>query len=173
MNRAQRGSLLRRRTVLVVLSIALGAAAHSQTAPTRLPDGAPKTAPQVENALPFYEGQNVSSVLLAGRPDIDPQSLLPLLQQRSGQPFTEEKIDASIAALKRTGQFEDVQLEVRPEERGLRILFVLQPAFHFGIYEFPGAKSVSYARLLQVANYPPRGACSAAARKAARTRKAT
>ena len=161
--------LLRRRSVFVVLSLALWATAHSQTASTQLPDEAPKTAPQVEKALPFYEGQNVSSVEVAGRPDIDPQSLLPLLQQRSGQPFAQTRIDASIAALKRTGKFEDVQLEVRPEEQGLRILFVLQPAFYFGIYEFPGAKSLSYARLLQVANYPPRGAYTQSDVERART----
>jgi outer membrane protein insertion porin family len=146
----------RRSGAFILLSIAVCTPLHPQTTPTQSPSQTPRTAPQVQQLLPFYDGQTVSSVELAGRPDVDIQGLLPLLQQRAGQPFAQVRIDASIAALKGTGQFEDVQLEVRPEAGGVRVLFVLQPAFYFGIYEFPGAKSLSYARLLQVTNYPPR-----------------
>jgi len=96
-------------------------------------------------------------VELAGRPDVDTKSLLPLLAQKAGEPFSQAKVDASIAALQRTGKFDKVQLDVRPEARGVRVLFVLQPALYFGIFEFPGAERLSYARLLQVTNYPPRG----------------
>jgi hypothetical protein len=50
-----------------------------------------------------------------------------------------------------------LQLEVRPVSHGVRVLFILQPAIYFGIFEFPGAEHLSYTRLLQVTNYPPRG----------------
>ena len=40
------------------------------------------------------------------------------------------------------------------------MLFILQPAYYFGIFLFPGAERFGYSRLLQVANYPPRGAYS-------------
>lgn len=128
-----------------------------QATPSQSPSQTPKTAPQVKQVLPSYEGQNVSSIELAGRPDLDTQHLLPLLEQHAGQPFSQAKMDASIAALQRTGQFDNVQLQVRPETNGVRVLFVLQPAIYFGIYEFPGAERLPYSRLLQVTEYPPRG----------------
>ncbi len=146
-----------RSCVFILLSIALGGPLTSQTTPTQSPNQAPGTAPQAQQIRAFYEGQTVSSVEVAGRPNVDTQSLLPLLQQRAGQPFAQASIDASIAALKRTGKFKDVQLDVLPEARGVRVLFILRPAYYFGIYEFPGAERLSYARLLQATNYPPPG----------------
>ena len=119
----------------------------------------PQTAPQVKRTLPSYEGQKVTTVELAGRPDLNTQELIPLLAQKPGEPFSQAKVDQSVAALKNSGQFKAVQLEVRPEADGVRVLFVLEPAVYFGIYQFPGADNrFTYSRLLQVANYPPRGA---------------
>ena len=55
----------------------------------------------------------------------------------------------------RTGQFSKVEIEVTPETGGLRVAFVMQPAFYIGMIYFPGAAKVfSYPRLLQVVNYP-------------------
>ncbi|HLK33348.1 MAG TPA: POTRA domain-containing protein [Terriglobales bacterium] len=122
------------------------------------PGEPPKTSRFTEEVLPSYEGQNVTSVELAGRPGLNPAPFESLLAQRPGQPFSRAKVDQSIAALKRTGKFENVQLQVRPEPGGVRVLLVLQPATYFGIYEFPGALGhFAFARLLQVTNYPPRG----------------
>jgi outer membrane protein insertion porin family len=130
--------------------------------PTQRPAQSPKTAPQVKEVLPSYEGQNVTSMELAGQPGLDTQQFLPLLAQQPNQPFSQAKVDQSIAVLKTTGKFHDVQLEVRPEPNGVRVLFVLQPASYFGIYLFPGATGqFAYSRLLQVSSYPPKGAYSA------------
>ncbi len=132
---------------------------QNKTTPTQAPSEVPKTAPQVEQVLPSYEGQTVTSLELAGQPDIDTSKLRPLLQQHAGEKFSQEKINASMAALKQKAGFSEVTLEVRPEAKGVRVLFVLQPAVYFGIYEFPGVSGrFSYSRLLQVTNYPPRGA---------------
>src|ERR1700730_7451799 len=77
------------------------------------------------------------------------------MPQPVGAPYAKEKVDATIAALKQAGQFKDVQLEVHPETDGLQVLFVLQPAYYFGIFEFGNATTMfSYPRLLQVSNYP-------------------
>src|SRR5437868_9074756 len=134
------------------------AVAPAQTTPTQAPGQTPKTAPQVAQVLPSYEGQNVSAVEIAGQPNIDSAKLTPLLAQRAGQPFSQAKVDQTIAALKQAGPYHDVQLEVRPDPNGIQVLFVLQPALYFAMYEFPGATSrFAYSRLLQVANYPPRG----------------
>src|SRR5882724_38859 len=121
----------------------------------------PATAPQVQEVLPSYEGQNVASVEIAGRPDLDQRQLTSLLAQREGQPFSRVKIDQSIAALKGSGQIKEVQIEIRPQADGVRVLLVCQPAIYFGIFDFPGADGrFPYSRLLQVSDYPPRGAYS-------------
>jgi outer membrane protein assembly factor BamA len=160
------------RVYAAVLSVVMSATSPAQTVqtvkppdyqnkptPTQAPTETPKTAPQVKEVLPSYEGQQVTSVEIAGQPDVDTTQLTSLLEQRAREPFSQEKIDASIAAMKRTGRFHDVTLEVRPEANGVRVLFILQPAVYFGIYDFPGAaRQFSYSRLLQVTNYPPRGA---------------
>ena len=130
----------------------------AQSGPTASPAQQPKTSPQVQEILPSYEGQNVSSVELAGHPEIDMGPFLPLLVQKQDEPFSKEKVDATVAAIKSTHRFDDVQVQVRPEPEGIRVLFILEPAMYFGIYQFPGAQRVfPYARLLQVSDYPPRG----------------
>jgi outer membrane protein assembly factor BamA len=150
-------TLIRRAVSCGVLLIPIALCA--QTGPTSTPEQAPKTAPQVEQVLPSYEGQNVTSLELAGQPDLNTQALLPLISQHAGEPFARAKVDASVAALQRTGQFHTVEIEIRPDANGVRVLFVLQPAIYFGVYEFPGALDrFAYSRLLQVADYPPRGA---------------
>ena len=142
---------------IIVLLFASGAGA--QTGAPAKPAQTAHTAPEVKQVLPSYEGQNVSSVELAGRPNLDARDLLPLLVQKQDEPFAQTKVNATIAALKSTHRFDDIQLQVRPEATGVRVLFILEPAFYFGIYEFPGANKVfPYSRLLQVASYPPRGA---------------
>lgn len=144
--------------LVVALTLTSAPPVAAQVEGPQGPGEAPKTSHFTEEVLPSYEGQNVTSVELAGRPDLNPASLERLLAQRAGQPFSIAKVNQSIAALKGTGKFQDVQLQVRPEPGGVRVLLVLEPAIYFGIYEFPGAlEHFPYARLLQVTNYPPRG----------------
>ena len=105
--------------------------------------------------LTSYEGQPVTSIELAGRPDIDTERYAQNFVQHAGEPFSKQKIDETIAALKRDGKFEEIQLQVEPEANGIRVLLVLEPAIYFGIFQFPGAESFSYSRLVQVSNFPP------------------
>jgi outer membrane protein insertion porin family len=99
----------------------------------------PATAPQVREVLPSYEGQNVISVEVAGRPDLDQRQLLPVLVQQEGQPFSQAKIDQSVSALKSRGVVKEVQVEIRPQANGIRVLLVCQPAVYYGLFDFPGA----------------------------------
>ncbi|HLJ29738.1 MAG TPA: POTRA domain-containing protein [Candidatus Angelobacter sp.] len=102
-----------------------------------------------------YEGQQVSSVELAGRPDLNIRDLKQWIVQPQGAPYSQEKIDQSIAALKKAGSFTEVQVEVIPQPAGLQVLLIVQPALYFGIFEFGDATKVfSYNRLLQLADYP-------------------
>ena len=133
----------------------MGTAFAQNTAPSRQPPQPPKTAPATANILYSYEGQNVTSVEIAGRPDLDTSKILPRLPQHAGEPFAREKIDQSIDTLKREGKFDEVQLQVDPEANGVRVLLIVEPAVWFGIFEFPGAERFAYSRLVQVANYPP------------------
>jgi outer membrane protein assembly factor BamA len=131
----------------------------AQRTPAQSPQKTPATSPLTQQVLPSYQGQNVVSMELAGRPDINLSEYSSLLVQKEGQPFSIEKVNQTIEALKKSGKFQNVELQVRPEPNGVRVLLILEPAIYFGIFEFPGALShFSYARLLQVANYPPRGA---------------
>jgi outer membrane protein insertion porin family len=100
-----------------------------------------------------YEGQKISSVELAGQPDLNLDEMMPLVAQHGGEEFSVEKTEQTIAALQSTGKFKDVQIELRPEQEGVRVMFVLQPAIYFGMYRFPGAERFPYARLIIAASY--------------------
>jgi len=101
----------------------------------------------------LYEGQNVSAVSLIASPHRDLQPLIPLVQQKSGEPYSQQKIDAARQALQDTGQFQKVQVSIVPEVSGLRVNFLLEPAYYLGVVSFPGSEKLfSYTRLMQVAN---------------------
>src|SRR5207245_5858223 len=62
-----------------------------------------------------YDGQPVGAVDLLTNPKIDVEALRPLVSQRKGEPYSNEKIKASVAALERTGRFSKVEVDVKPE----------------------------------------------------------
>src|SRR5579864_5103440 len=100
---------------------------------------------------PAYNGQNVSAVSLIANPHRDLKPLLPLVAQKAGTPYDQGTIEATALALKQAGGFPKVQISVEPEVAGLRVNFLLEPAFYLGMVEFPGAvKIFPYTRLLQV-----------------------
>ncbi len=111
-------------------------------------------AQQIQPPTISYEGQRVSSIEIGGRPDLDRHQFRDLIAQPVHAPYRQELVDKTIAALKQAGKFQDVQIQVSPEADGLRLLFVLQPAYYIGMYEFGKAEKVfPYTRLLQVSNY--------------------
>lgn len=130
-----------------ILAFIFTGAAFSQTAP--------ETSGSVvkENDLLSYEGQVVSLVELAGRPDLDTEQFQQMIAIHAGDRFSHTRILEAIAALKSTDQFKDVQLDLRPEFEGVRVTFILQPAFYIGLYEFPGAERFSYGVLIQVSRF--------------------
>ncbi|MES2221060.1 MAG: POTRA domain-containing protein [Acidobacteriota bacterium] len=81
--------------------------------------------------------------------------------QGAGEPFSMEKVKETIANLEHTGNFKTVRLQVSPQANGVLVLMVLEPAYYFGVYEFPGASRFAYSRLTQVTNYPPEAAYNA------------
>jgi len=104
---------------------------------------------------PAYNGQNVSAVSLIANPHRDLKPLLPLVAQKTGTPYNQATIEATAQALKKAGGFPKVEISVEPEVTGLRVNFLLEPAFYMGIVEFPDAvKHFAYTRLLQIANLP-------------------
>jgi len=110
---------------------------------------------QVEAAAGIsYEGQRVSSVQLAGQPDGDLPRLRAVIAQPINAPYSQAQIDQTVAALTQPGHVKGVEVQVEPEADGLHVIFVLQPAFYFGVFNFTQAeKKFSYTRLLQTANY--------------------
>jgi outer membrane protein insertion porin family len=102
-----------------------------------------------------YEGRLVSSVEIAGRPDLDLKALRSMISQQVNTPYSQETVNESVTSLKNAGRFQAVEVQVTPEAAGLRLMFVLQPALYFGVFDFSNASKVfSYTRLLQIANYP-------------------
>jgi outer membrane protein insertion porin family len=160
-------AILRRRCALLLLRvlpaflllIAPCSRAAAQAAP---PPPAPRSDnPQDRSSssaqarmLSSYEGQNVSSIDIAGRPDLDASKFAAAFAQKAGQPFAKQSVDQTAAALKAAGNFQSVRVQVDPEAAGIRVLFILEPAVYFGIFQFPGAGRYSYSRLIQVSNYP-------------------
>lgn len=101
-----------------------------------------------------FEGQKVTSVQLAGQPDGNLRKLRELIAQRINAPYEQANIDRTVEALKQAGHFEKVELQVSPSAEGLQVIFVLQPAYYFGVFSFPKAeKRFTYMRLLQTSNY--------------------
>ncbi len=102
-----------------------------------------------------YEGQQVAAVDLVADPKVSVESLQPLVQQKTGEPYSGSKVDRTISALRGTGRFSKVEVEVKPDPGGLHLTFTLEPALYFGVFDFPGAtKGFSFTRLLQVIDIP-------------------
>jgi outer membrane protein insertion porin family len=110
----------------------------------------PVTAAQI---LSSYEGQNVTAIEVAGRPQSAASEFDSLFVQKPGELFSTDKVNATLTALKSSSKAEDVRVQVDAEADGVRVLFILEPAIQFGIFQFPGAERFSYARLVQVANF--------------------
>jgi outer membrane protein insertion porin family len=109
----------------------------------------------VQGPQSVYEGQNVAAIDLVANPHRDVEPLRPLLVQKPGQPYSQSNVEASIKALEGTGQFPKVQVNVVADPAGLRLNFLLEPAFFLGMIDFPGgAHQFPYTRLLQVVNLP-------------------
>ncbi|HEX8817734.1 MAG TPA: POTRA domain-containing protein [Terriglobales bacterium] len=108
----------------------------------------------VPNAGAMYEGEIVTAVDIVTDPHIDVGPLEAMVVQKTGKPYSQKDVDASVTALQATKQFRKVNTIETPEEKGLQLSFVLEPAYYVGIVDFPEAeKRFSYVRLLQVVNY--------------------
>ena len=102
-----------------------------------------------------YDGQTVAAVGLIANPKISIESLRPMVQQKTGEPYSSAKVESSVSALRETGRFTKVAVEVKPDSGGLHVTFILEPVLYFGVFDFPGAtKGFSYTRLLQVIDIP-------------------
>src|SRR6266853_675393 len=108
-----------------------------------------------ESSKVSYDGQRVAAVDLVANPKVSIDSLRPLIQQKPDEAYSTPKIEGTMSALKETGRFSKVEVDVKPDPGGLRVTFTLEPVLYFGIFQFPGAtKDFSYTRLLQVIDIP-------------------
>ena len=100
-----------------------------------------------------FEGRRISNVSLAAKPTMNVEEFRPLLKLKAGDAFSTAALRESVEALKNTKQFSQVQVKLEPQQDGLRVLFILQPAYYLGMVFFPGASKVySYTQLLQIVN---------------------
>lgn len=102
-----------------------------------------------------YDGQPVVSVDLIARPTMNIDAFRSQVTQQSGKPYSQKLVDQSRDALMATHQFSRVEVNVTPEAGGLRVEFIMEPAYYLGVIHFPGATKVfDYPQLLQTVNYP-------------------
>src|SRR6202034_1291655 len=109
-------------------------------------------APSTEPPPALYEGQTVSAVDLIANPHRQVEQFRDSIAQKAAEPYSQQKVQASISALQFHG-FDKVTVNVIPDISGLRLDFILEPAYYLGMVDFYGImKSFSYTRLLQVVN---------------------
>src|SRR5262249_36342500 len=60
-----------------------------------------------QTELVSYEGQTISSIELAGQPDLNPDEMMPLVTQRAGEEFSAAKIEQTLAALQNSGKYKE------------------------------------------------------------------
>lgn len=159
--RNERGAIPILFAVWLVLAAAAGAQ-QTQTAP--IPPGeqepsthpVPITPPSAEEMFASFEGQKVTSVEIAGQPALQSSQFSADFKQRAGEPFSKDKVNQTAAALKAAGKgkFTEVRVRVTGEANGVHVQFILEPAYYYGIFAFPGATVFPYSRLIQVSNYP-------------------
>jgi outer membrane protein insertion porin family len=102
-----------------------------------------------------FEGQPVSAINIAVRPDMDIARLRNAITLQPGKPFAAAAVRESVAALQQTHQFTQVQVSLEPDQAGVRVLFILQPADYVGVVQFPGTgHTFPYTALLQAVNIP-------------------
>ena len=102
-----------------------------------------------------FDGQKISDVEIAAGPEVDVDAMRKLVELEAGKPFSTQSMGRSVEALRQTHTFSEVQVSLEPEQAGLRVLFILQPAFYVGILEFPGTRHrFPYTALMQATNIP-------------------
>ena len=145
------------------LAYILGLAGLSAVAQNAKPntEQTPRTPAATAQILSSYEGQNVTAIEIAGRPDSTTAQFSPLFVQHAGEPFSRDKVEQTIVALKASGRFDGVQLQVDPAANGVRVLMILEPAVSFGMFQFPGAERFPYSQLVQISNYASQAPYSA------------
>ena len=108
---------------------------------------------QVQGPSSIYDGQKVTAIDLIANPHRNVAPFREFVLQKAGEPYSQQKVEASIEALQKAGGFAKVSVSVVPDVQGLRLNFLLEPAYFIGIVEFPGAaQEFAYIRLLQVAD---------------------
>ena len=137
-------------TVCALVGAASSLSAQGGSDPSHKTPASPATDAQI---LLSYEGQNVTSIEVAGRPESSASEFEPLFVQKPGEPFSSDKVNGTLAALKSSGKAQDVRVQVDAQADGVRVLFILEPAVYFGLFQFPGAERFNYSRLVQVANF--------------------
>ena len=66
--------------------------------------------PPTEQILTSYQGQTVTSVDIAGRPDLSSSQFASAFSQQADQPFDQQRVQETASALKAACKCEDVRI---------------------------------------------------------------
>jgi outer membrane protein insertion porin family len=122
--------------------------------------GAPLLAQQAQpSTYAGFDGRKVSRVDISIRPQMDAAPFRKMIRQKANEPFSSASVRQSVDALQETKLFSQVQVKVTPELAGLKVLFLLRPAYFVGLISFPGVTNqFPYTELLQAVNIPEQSA---------------
>ena len=102
-----------------------------------------------------FDGQTVSTVEISARQNVDITAMRERIEVRPGKPFSTRELNESVAALRQTRQFSEIQVSLEPEQAGLEVIFILQPTDYVGVIDFPGTGTkFPYTALLQAVDIP-------------------
>src|SRR5579862_2217420 len=83
----------------------------------------------VQGPSSVYEGQKVSAVELIANPHRNVEPLRAFVTQKANAPYSQNQVEASAKALEEAGHFPKVTVNVVPDLAGLRVDFLLEPAY--------------------------------------------
>ena len=134
---------------ITVLLTVLMLAGFDRALHAQVPD-APLQAALPEEPDAGFEGRTVSKIEIAIAPGKDAERVRSLVSLKPGQPFSVEELKKSVAAIQKSGEFQQIQASLDLDATGVRIILLVQPVFHVGLVSFPGAADrFTYTSLLQ------------------------
>ncbi len=85
-----------------------------------------------------YEGRTVVSIQIPGLSRGDSDHLLQMIEQKTGEPLSRDRVRESIRVLYGTGRFADIQAEAVPSGDGVALTFATAPNFFVGAVNIEG-----------------------------------
>jgi outer membrane protein insertion porin family len=126
-----------------------GAGAGSQAAPTGPTVTLPPTAAEQAEGLP------IATIDIAGNRRVARDDVLSYLREKPGQPFRAENLTGDVRALWDSGFFDDVQVDLTSNDRGVVLRFIVRERPNIKEVVFEGNDEIENDKLNEVIEVKP------------------